>query len=334
MNGQRVFRGVTASLFAVLVLALAVPAQAQMGSVKGRVVDEAGKPVPDADVVFDFVGGDVDRQFKGKTNAKGEFIRAGLLVAGGRWRITVTTKDGKSGRSEDLDVPTGSVFAIPDIVIKPGKVGPAAADSKMSKEEAERINKRNAELEKRFNESKADLEAGNYDAAILKLEEVAKAIEKCGACYIRIGDAYTKKKDLPAAEKAFLTAISFDEKNPDPYSALSTIYNEQKKFDEATKMSQKAADLIAASGGAVDPVAVYNQGVILWNQGKGPEAAAAFQRAVTANPKNPDAQYMLGLTLFSSGKPAEAKAPLQEYLKLAPTGTNAEAAKQLLAAIK
>ena len=109
MNGQRVFRGVTASLFALLVLALAVPAQAQMGSVKGRVVDEAGKPVPDADVVFDFVGGDVDRQFKGKTNAKGEFIRAGLLVAGGRWRITVTTKDGKSGRSEDLDVPTGGV---------------------------------------------------------------------------------------------------------------------------------------------------------------------------------------------------------------------------------
>ncbi len=163
---------------------------------------------------------------------------------------------------------------------------------------------------------------------------MAKAVEKCGVCYIRLGDAYTKKKDLASAEKAFLTAITLEPTNADPYNALSTIYNEQKRFDEATKMSQKAGDLMAASGGPIDPIALYNQGVILWNQGKAPEAAAAFQRAVTANPKNAESQYMLGLTLFSAGKMAEAKAPLQEYLKLAPTGTNAEAAKQLLATIK
>jgi tetratricopeptide (TPR) repeat protein len=335
MSGQPVIRRLVVSLCAVLMLVVAAPTYAQMGSVRGKVVDEAGNPVPNADVSYEFVGGDVDRSAKGRTNAKGEFVQAGLLVAGGRWRVSVTTKDGKSGRSLDLDVPTGSVFAIPDIVVKPGKLAPAS-DPKMNKDELEKLNKRNADLEKRFNESKVDIEAGNFAAAITKLEGVANEVEKCGVCYIRIGDAYMKLKDLPNAEKAFLMAISFEGKtpNPDPYSALATIYNEQKRLDEAAQMSQKASDLQAASGGPVDPVAVYNQGVILWNQGKGAEAAAQFQKAVAANPRNPEAQYMLGLTLYSSGKMAEAKAPLQEYLKLAPTGTNADGAKALLATIK
>ncbi len=46
MNGQRVLRGVVASLFALLVLAVAAPAQAQMGSVKGKVVDRVRQAHP------------------------------------------------------------------------------------------------------------------------------------------------------------------------------------------------------------------------------------------------------------------------------------------------
>jgi tetratricopeptide (TPR) repeat protein len=310
---------------------VAAPAHAQMGSIKGKVVDEKGAPVPDAELVFDFIG-DVNRQFKGKTDKKGEFIRAGLQVVGGRWRVTAT-KEGMSGRSEDLEVPIGSALPVPDIVLKAGKP-PASAAGTVSKEEAEKRNKKNAELEKSFNEAKAASDAGNYDEAIAKLTAVAGQVEKCAACYVYIGDAYTKKKDLDNAEKAFLKAIELDEKNVDSYNALATLYNEQKKFEQASKMGAKANELMTASGAAADPIAIYNQGVILWNQGKAPEAVAQFQKAVSANPKYADAQYMLGLSLFSSGKGAEAKAPLEEYLKLAPTGKDAETAKQLLAAIK
>jgi hypothetical protein len=181
-------RSVLAGALALGLLAVASPAQAQMGSIKGKVVDEAGQPVPDADLVFDFIG-DVNRQFKGKTDKRGEYIRAGLQVVGGKWRVTAT-KEGLSGRSLDLDVPIGSAMPVPDIVLKAGKPAGGTTAS-ISKEEADKRNKRNAELEKSFNEAKAASDAGNYDEAIAKLQAVAGQVDKCAPCYVYIGDAWT-----------------------------------------------------------------------------------------------------------------------------------------------
>jgi hypothetical protein len=45
MNGRFFARGVFAGLVAAAFIAAAVPAYAQLGTIKGRVVDEAGKPV-------------------------------------------------------------------------------------------------------------------------------------------------------------------------------------------------------------------------------------------------------------------------------------------------
>jgi tetratricopeptide (TPR) repeat protein len=322
---------VLAGALALGLLAVASPAQAQMGSIKGKVVDEAGQPVPDADLVFDFIG-DVNRQFKGKTDKRGEYIRAGLQVVGGKWRVTAT-KEGLSGRSLDLDVPIGSAMPVPDIVLKAGKPAGGTTAS-ISKEEADKRNKRNAELEKSFNEAKAASDAGNYDEAIAKLQAVAGQVDKCAPCYVYIGDAYLKKKDLDNAEKSFLKAIELDEKNVDSYNALATLYNEQKKFEEAAKMGQKAAELATAGGGTADPIAVFNQGIIFWNQSKIPEAKAQFAKAVELNPKLADAQYWLGMAFVNQGDLPGAKKPFEEYLKLAPTGQYADTAKALLASIK
>ena len=328
MNAQRVVRCGVVRLFLLLVLVVAAPAGAQvLGSLTGKVIDAAGKPVANADVLFEFyVDGRASRQVTGETDKNGEYRRVGLMVAGGQWVVTVRTKDGRAGRSEPMAVPSGGVTIVKDIVLK----GPAApSELKLSAEKA-----RSGEIEKRFSEAKADIEAGAYAAAIAKLEQVAKDVENCAACYLRMADAYQKQKDLPSAEKALLEAIRFDAKNPEPYNTLVAIYNEQNRFDEAGKMLATAKGLVTVPGGRVDPVAAFNQGAILWNQGKAAEAAIEFQRAATANPKNADAQYMLGLALMSTGKMAEAKAPLEEYLKLAPKGSNAEAAKELLAGLK
>src|SRR5262245_3374262 len=125
MTSKLIVRGVAVGVFVLGVLAVAAPASAQMGSIKGKVVDENGQPVPEADLVFDFIG-DVKRQFKGKTDKKGEYIRAGLLVVGGKWQVTAT-KEGMSGRSAAMDVAIGSVVPVPDIVIKAGKLAPSNA---------------------------------------------------------------------------------------------------------------------------------------------------------------------------------------------------------------
>jgi superkiller protein 3 len=142
-----------------------------------------------------------------------------------------------------------------------------------------------------------------------------------------------KKNDVANAEQAYLKAISLDPKLPGPYGMLATIYNQQRKLDEAAKMSAKAAELSEASGGG-DASTFYNAGVVLWNQGKGAEAQAQFEKAIKLDPKLAEAYYLLGMALINQNKMKEAKTPFEMYLKLAPDGENAATAKAILAQIK
>jgi cytochrome c-type biogenesis protein CcmH/NrfG len=78
---------------------------------------------------------------------------------------------------------------------------------------------------------------------------------------------------------------------------------------------------------------MYNQGVILFNQGKAADAKPLFESVVQAQPNNADAHYMLGMTMAGT-EPAKAVTEFETYLKLAPTGKNAPLAKQFVDALK
>src|SRR5262245_59230049 len=99
MTRTFVARGFLAGVLALALVAVAAPAHAQVGTLTGKVVDEQGKPVADAEMSFDYLG-DLNLHFTGKTNAKGEWVRAGLMVAG-RW--TITAKKGNLvGRASNV----------------------------------------------------------------------------------------------------------------------------------------------------------------------------------------------------------------------------------------
>lgn len=331
MTRTGIVRGILVAALAVAMTAVATPALAQMGSMKGKVVDEKGAPVPEADVTFDFIG-DVNRQFTAKTNAKGEWIRAGLPAAIGTGSWTISAKKGDLvGRITHQTVDLGGVKSVPDIVVKSGTLDKV---ENLSAAETEKRNKENTELKKTFDEANAALASNNYDEAITKLTALTDKLKTCGACYVRLGDVYIKKQDYDNAEKAFLKAIEVDPKSAESYSALANIYNQQKKFDDAVKMSTKANELSASSPTGGDPTTVFNQGIIFWNQSKIPEAKAQFEKAIQLNPRLADAQYWYGMALVNEGKMADAKKPFEEYLKLAPTGQYAETAKAILAQIK
>ena len=113
-------------------------------------------------------------------------------------------------------------------------------------------------------------------------------------------------------------------------NALSTLYNNQKRFDEASAMSAKAA----AGGGGGGADATFNQGIILWNQGKIAEAKAKFEETIKANPEHAAAHYQLGMALLNEGKLPDAVAAFESYLKLAPDGQFATQAKGMIAQLK
>jgi superkiller protein 3 len=188
-----------------------------------------------------------------------------------------------------------------------------------------------AELRKAFDEGVAASKSGNHDQAIEKFQAAAALLPNCYDCYYNIGYAYSQKKDEKQAEAAWLKAIEMKADYAEALNALATLYNNQKRFDEAAAMGAKAAS-VGGTGGSAD--AIYNQGIILWNQGKIPDAKVKFEEALKANPNHPEANFQFGMALLNEGKLAEAIAAFEKYLQLAPEGQFAAQAKGMLAQLK
>jgi Flp pilus assembly protein TadD len=303
---------------AALALAMAAPATAQStGMVRGMVKDPQGQPVDGAVVKIDMASG-TSRHFETKSNKKGEFVQIGLppgdyKVVAEKDKVTSNEAGGRVSISRPLDV-----------MLVLGAGGP-------SKE----VQAKAAELKKVFEEGVVASRAGNHDDAIAKFQAAAAINDKCFDCYYNIGFSYAQKKEYDKAEEAYKKATEIKPDYAEAYNGLANIYNAQRKFDLAAEASKKAMDAgPGLAGGAGNPDALFNQGVILWNAGKIPEAKKQFEAVVAAKPDHAEAHYQLGMALVNEGNLQGAAAEFDKYLQLAPTGPNAATAKSLLAQLK
>jgi tetratricopeptide (TPR) repeat protein len=299
----------------------ASPGAAQTGQLKGKVVDAKNQPVEGAQVRIEMTEG-MTRKYEVKTNRRGEFIQIGLQP--GQYKITAS----KDGMSQSFDQRIGLDMAEVNFTLKPG------SKAEMSDDERKKLEAKNAAIRSAFDEGVKAGNAGQYDAAIAKFNEVVAALPNCTECYANIGEFAYRKQDYAAAEAAYKKAIEVDPKFVAAYSGLATLYNQQKKFKEAGEMSAMASKLSAAGGGAVSPETLYNQGAIAWNGNNFTEAQEKFEAAVKARPEYADAHFMLGKVYINLGKLAEAVTEFETYLKLAPTGPNAKEAQTNFDALK
>lgn len=306
----------------VTAVALSIPAFAQStGMVKGKVVDGAGNLVDGAKVVIEFLDG-VTRKYETKTNRRGEFIQIGL--SSGNYRVTAS-KDGVGAQAFDVRVRLGQTAEVNFQLV------PGGAAEMMSPEEAKRLEA----FKKIFEAGVAASNAGDHDGAIARFEEALVADPDCYACQYNIGGSHAAKKDFQAAEEAFKKAIAMRPDSPEPYNALANVYNAERKFDEAAKMTEEAAKRVGAGGaGAGDADSLFNQGVIFWNAGKISDAKKQFEGAVKQNPNMADAHYWLGMALLNEGNLPSAAEHFDAYVNLAPDGQYADQAKGVLSQIK
>src|SRR5262245_34863780 len=239
---------------AVLGLAfLAAPASAQTGQVKGKVVDAKNQPVDGATVTIAQSDGAKNSKYTLRTK-KGEYLQIG--ISPGEYKVTAE----KDGLTQTFTVRVGLDTKEVNFTLKPGGSG-----GEMSKEEAAKAAARVANLQAKFKEGAALSDAGKYDEAVAKFNEVLVDVPKCAECYVNIGSVYSQQKDYPKAEEAYKKAIDLAPNSPDPYNGLANVYNAQKKFKEAGEMSAEASKRASAVPGGAGAAALYNQGVIAWN---------------------------------------------------------------------
>ena len=311
-----VFRISRAAVLGALVLSLmawATPALAQTGQLKGKVVDAQNTPIRDAKITM--VAVETNRKYETKSDGQGNWRQIGLPP--GVYAVTAE----KDKMVQTFDVKLGVETKDVNFSLQPGagKMGDEA------KKEAERV----AALQAAFAEGATLTNAGKTDEAIAKFNEVLAIHPKCAECYSNIGAIYSRKQDWAKAEEAYKQAIQTRPDMVDAYNGLANVYNAQKKFAEAQAISAEGAKHGAgAAGGATGNAdGLYNQGVIAWNGNDFPKAQELFLAAVKANDKHAEAHFMLGQAYLNTGKLPEAAKEFETYIKIAPTGPNAEKAK-------
>jgi tetratricopeptide (TPR) repeat protein len=308
-----------AALFVFAALFMAAPVSAQTGAVKGKVVDAKGEPIEGAVITIQSTESSA-RKYTTKSNKKGEYFQIGLSP--GNYKISAE-KD-KLFQSFDIRIRLGDPMNV-NFALTPG-AGPA---------NTEEAAKQEAAIRAAFEEGVTLSSAGKPDEAIAKFNEVIAIAPKCASCYANIGSIHLKAQKYDEAEKSYKQALEVDPNLGAAYTGLMNVYNAQRKFDLAEQMATEAAKLSGgAEGGGGNPDALYNQGVVQWNANKFPEAQAAFEAAVKADPNHAEAHFMLGKVYINLGKLAESAQEFETYLKLAPGGPNAKEAQTNYDALK
>lgn len=322
MSLVRTGRICTIVAFITVIAAYAIPAAAQSGQLKGKVVDAQNKPVEGAKILMEAL--DTGRKFETKSDRKGEFVQIGLPP--GNYRVTAS----KEQMSQAFPIRVGLDQKEVNFVLKPGGDAGSGSAEDAKKEAARREN-----IKTLFAEGATLTNEGKLDEAIVKFNAVIAEIPKCFDCYNNLGTIYTRKQEWDKAEEAFKKVLELSPDNVEAYNGLANVYNAQKKFKEAQAMSAEANKrMTSGTGGGGSATTYYNSAVISWNSNDFPKAHELLQQALKLDPNHADSHFMLGRVLINLGKLGEAATEFETYLKLAPNGPNAKEAQTNFEALK
>jgi tetratricopeptide (TPR) repeat protein len=301
---------------ALLVALVSVEARAQTGILRGRVLDDQGKPIEEAKIEMDYQGG-VNRKNETKTNRKGEYTQVGLPP--GNYKVTAS-KEGFQPGVLELRVSIGEPTTPPDFklvllarVAKPAGGG-GGGDA----------------LAAGFKEIVALVKDNKYDDAEAKTKDLLAKNPTVPELQYELGYILAQKKDWAGAEAGYKKALEMRPDFSEATMGLVGVYrNSGREADAAQLLSKAATD--SPQDGKVQ----FQIGVAAFNSGKSPEAIAAFEKTLELDPSNLEAHYFLGSLMVGQNKIPEAVGHLEKYLASnPPAGPNRTTAEGLLAALK
>ena len=357
--------------FLILALGLCVPevfAQAS-GTVKGVCKDAQGNPIVDAIVVY--TNTDNGQKYTLKTNKKGEYFSLG--IAPGHYNVTLYKDADDEKASKEMDHVKGYQVQLDennlDFDLKKEQenqakgIGLTPEQLKQMQEQKEKVEKERTtvgKLNDQLNAAKTAADAGDYDTAITDLTQANQMDPSRDLIWFKLGDYYRlsavkqtdpaeKQKRLDSAVQSYQKAVELKQATPDKdaarqastlaayYNNLAEAYAKSNKVDDAVKTYALAAQTDPSAA----PQYYFNTGAVLTNAGKVDDAIAAFDKVIAADPNKADAYYWKGVNLIGKATlqgdkmvaPAGTAEAFQKYLELQPTGSYADAAKQMLTSI-
>jgi Tfp pilus assembly protein PilF len=333
--------------------------QGYTGGVKGQITKNSA-PVKGLQVIC--TDPNTGRQYKTKTDKKGEFTLVGLQPGGYVIEVFGDNKEVLFRKDDNIaaDITNEGTIELTRPEAAGGTAGgePFSATptkkKKMTKEE-EAAQKADSEKLKDMNvliqQAQAAMQAENWPDAEKALKQLIADDPNTTRWefYKALGDAQRNEQHLPDAiqsyEKGVQVAMALSSgtgpkdphnPNPDPAKAkegAGQMLNSEGGVYVQMNNNDKAIDAFKR-GAEIDPnpaMAYYNLCAMEFNSAKYDDAAAACDKSVTADPSRADAWFFKGAALSKAGKAPAAAEALNKYLQLQPNGTHAAEAKQMLA---
>jgi tetratricopeptide (TPR) repeat protein len=352
-------------------------------SIHGHVNNPVGQPVTSGEVrlTTDFSSQPADRkyQYKFPLDANGDYkgsnIKPDKYVA----IVFQTAADPKEDKSLDFTdgvvLTSGADKTVNFDMSRPEYLKTLTPEQQKQLEEYKKKNAdivaNNAKIQNlnaMLTQARADNKAGNYDAAITAMQQATTAKPDEGILWITMGDAQLGSADAAAkAAKAAGTSptdpavvakyndaaasykkgidLNAASKKPSPeaaaagYNQLGQAYGKMGNAKDSADAYEMAAKALPANASMY----YFNEAATLYNAGKLPEAEAAADKAIAADPKKAEAYYIKGQSLIPQAtvdpKTQKIIAPpgcvdaYQKYLELAPDGPHANDVKGILEGI-
>jgi tetratricopeptide (TPR) repeat protein len=349
-------------------LMAALTSFAQVTTIEGMVKGNDGKPLEKAEVQI--IRTDIKANYKTKTDKKGHYLYMGLPIGTYNVELMVDGKkvDQVNGVRTTLGDPKPVNFDLQNNAsinqAKQAEMAKAAETGQISKElergltkeqkEAmeKQIKERSEQMKKRgelntaFNAGMEAMKVNQFEEAVTQFTKAAEVDPGQIAVWSQLGEAGVKlaatktgpefDAAIGKALQAYQKSIELKPDDPGAHNNYALALVKAKKMPEAQAELKKAAELDPPNAGKY----YYNLGAVMVNANQQAAATEAFKKAMETN--YPEAYYQYGVTLVSSAKiEADGKitpAPgtveaFQKYLELAPTGTYAQASKDMLATL-
>ncbi len=327
-------------LIGMLFIGLFSPLYGQVGRIWGKVTDDTGEPIGEAEIEIQAMN--IKRNYKLKTRKDGSFLHAGIHYQGS-YRVIVRKEGFQGAYAEGVRPSLGeSDRGQIDLVMRAGEARKLAfeltdeekATMIRDQREAEKERAAFAAIQGQFNAGVEAYNAGSYEAAIDSFVAVAEKDSSQPTVWAHLANSYENLKKYDEAQDAYEKAIELRPEEAAFHQNLGNILAAKGDSEAANKSYEKAAQLATELDPGAAAATYYNMGVTHINAGDNDAAAAALNKAIETDPNHAEAYYQLGIVMLGLGKMDEAVSHLQKYVEITPDGPNAETAKALVDQLK